>query len=533
MTHLLIFVLLPIISGLLLYLLPRHLPKFLAIALQAYIIILNFYYLFSLNGQSVSMQLTNAPLPFGMVLEMDYLSAFFMLLNNLLFFLLVIFSFHRSFMNRLFIFLFLSMQGMLNGLFLSTDFFNVYILIEVATITVSILIMYQKDKQAMYDGLIYLLVNMVAMAFFLFGVGYLYKLFGVLDFQHVQQGIEEIERRKDLIIPFAFLLTGVGLKAAIMPLFSWLPKAHGTASAPSIVSAILSGIFVKVGIYLLIRLLFVFQSAIDIQSLMLWLGFLTALSGFIFAMSQSDMKLILAYHTISQVGLILIGLSGIHAYNYYGGLYHVLAHGIFKSLLFIIAGILVHHYESREIGKVYNLWHANRLLSLALLTAVFSITGAPFFSGGFSKYFISYGYNGSLYLVLFWLINAGTMTSFIKFFRGIFKGLHTPVKPIVLKRNEKFTLISMSAICFTLGFAGTPIAHYLLDIQLDYRPLEQIQKLPSYVITYLICIGLFRFFLEESRALKWLRTFELTFNSISIAIVSFFFFTVSFLSIWL
>lgn len=531
MTHLLYFVMLPILVGLILFIAKRWVSRALSVVVQVYLLALSLYYVFSIGSSELLMPLINVPLPYGMALGIDRLSAIMLLLSNFLFCVMIIFSFHKPFMNRLFIFLFLSLQGLINGMFLSTDFFNVYILIEVATVTVSVLIMYKKDSQSMYDGMIYLVVNMVAMTFFLFGVGYLYKHFGVLDFVSVKAGIESVSDPRMIILPFAFLLTGVGLKAAIMPLFSWLPKAHGTASAPSIVSAILSGIFVKAGIYLLIRMQLIFSSAIDMSQLLLILGFMTALSGFIFAMSQSDIKLILAYHTISQVGLILVGISGPYGYNPAGGVYHILAHGVFKSLLFLIAGLMTHHYKTRKIHKMRDLWHANRGLSIALLIAVFSITGAPFFSGGFSKYFISGGYETRVIGFLFWLINIGTMTSFIKFFRAIFYKSSDPVQPLVLKPNESFVLGVMSGICFLLGFGGSLVMKTVLNEPFAYSPLSQLSKLPIYVATYAFSVALYRFVLEDSKPLRSLKKLELTFNSISIAIVMFFFFTITYLNL--
>lgn len=228
-----LLVMLPISVGLLLYVFNRFLSKTVAVGIQVLLLALSAYFVLQTQTEVIQLPLLNVPLPYGMMLEIDALSAVMLFLNNLLFLTFTVFSYHKNYMNRLFLFLFLSLQGLINALFMSTDFFNVYILIEVATITVSILIMFKKDRQSMYDGMLYLTVNMIGMAFFLFGVGLLYKSFGVLDFKHIATGILNIENPKTLNLAFSFLLTGIGLKAAILPLFSWLPKAHGTASAPS------------------------------------------------------------------------------------------------------------------------------------------------------------------------------------------------------------------------------------------------------------------------------------------------------------
>lgn len=521
------FVMGPIFIGLLQYITNKSIFKWLALGVQFCFIITLILFL---KMPTMEFMLLDTPPPFGMKLRLDEISKVFLLLNNFLFFSLTLFSSKKKYMDRLFTFLFLSLQGLINGLFLSTDIFNVYILIEVATITVSILIMYKKDKQAMYDGMMYLTVNMIAMTFFLFGIGILYKTVGVLDFDSIRENIQLIENTKTLNLSFAFMFTGVSLKAAVLPLFSWLPKAHGTASAPSIVSGILSGIFVKIGIYLLLRILFIYSSAIDISELLLIIGYLTAIAGFLFAIAQTDIKLILAYHTVSQVGLILIGFGG-NSINQMGGLYHVLSHGVFKALFFIIAGVLIYRFETRKISDMNGLWWISKPLSILLLVAILSITGAPFFSGGFSKYFIAYGRTNGLERFLLQLINWGTMVSFVKFILLIFKRTDSKVDFFRIRKTE-WTAITLLATCsILLGTGGSFINTYLLNQDLILSPITQLSKIPSYLINYLLCFIVYFTLVKNNVLFKKLRTVELSFNSINIAIVSFFIFTIAYLNI--
>ena len=212
--------------------------------------------------------------------------------------------------------------------------------------------MFNKDSLSIYVVIVYLLTILVSMTFFLLGIGYLYKIFGHLDFETIKSLMPEIKNPRTLILPYTLLITSIGLKSAIMPLFSWLPRAHGTPSAPSIVSAILSGLYVKGGIYLLIRFQDTFSYHLDTSKAFLVMGFLTAVIGFIFALSQTDIKLILAYHTVSQIGLIIFGLSMGSEYSYYGAIYHIINHAIFKSTLFLTAGIIIEQYQTRDIRQI-------------------------------------------------------------------------------------------------------------------------------------------------------------------------------------
>lgn len=531
MTNMLLFIILPIIYSLLLYILKKFLPKYTVIFIPVYLFSMSIFYIQHVGNTEIFLNLTPIPLPYSMALRIDKLSSIMLLLNNFLFICMFIFSLKKEYFNNTFIFLFLSLEGLINAIFLSTDLFNIYVLIEVSTIAVSILIMFKKDSQSMYDGLIYLIVNMVAMAFFLFGVGYLYKYFGVLDIISLKTKIDSVDNIKILFLPFAFLFNGVGLKAAVMPLYSWLPKAHGTASAPSVVSSILSGIFVKIGVYLIIRMQWLFASAIDINSVLLFLGFFTATAGFLFAMSHIDIKAILAYHTISQVGLIIVGISGPYQYNYAGGYYHIMAHGIFKALLFLIAGVLIHHFKTRDISKMHNLWSSNKMLSIVIIFAVLSITGAPFFSGAYSKYFIASGHNSALIEIMFWIINLGTMMSFLKFFKLIINKKDFTAKKLNLHFNEGLVLCTMATFCIFLGIFGDFFSNFTLNLNLSFGFISQARKLPMFFFSYFIGIFLYEKILKNSIFIKKIRAFDLSFNSINIAIVMFFFITLAYLNI--
>jgi len=522
---LLMFVFLPIFTGLIVYLLKPVSYKGIALLIQFALVGLSVVWCSRDLSEAILVPLLQVPLPYGMALRIDRLGAFMLLVGNLLFLLMIIFSFHKAYITPLFIAIFLSLQGFINGVFLSVDIFNVYILVEVSTISVSILIMFKKDSQSMYDGMFYLMTNLVGMAFFLLGLGYLYKLFGVLDFVHIAEALPLLPDKKAVVIPFSLIFTGVSLKSALLPLFSWLPKAHGTASAPSIVSAILSGVYVKTGLYLLLRVQEVFGAVIPLQELLLVFGFATGIGGFVLAVAQSDIKLILAYHTVSQAGLILVGLGGANPLNTVGGVYHILAHALFKGLLFLLAGVLIEIYGTRNISQMRGLWQRSKFVSATLIVAVLSITGAPFFSGGFSKYFIAYGHEEMGFKVLFTLINAGTMTSFIKFFRILKGNFQKPEKPFNLRINQYTVFGVMMGLCLCLGIFGDNVALSVLGVPIRYPASQQAGKWMEYLLLYTFCALLFPLWIEKSVVLSWVKRLELTFNEVSLSIVGFFFFT--------
>ncbi|MBS7526096.1 hypothetical protein KHM83_05370 [Fusibacter paucivorans] len=547
MYWLLAMILAPICTGLLLYVFKLKHRIWIALILQA--VLMGWTLVQGVHFEPLQLSLSSVGIPYGMMLNMDRLAWLMLVLNNALFLFMTIFNRDKHYMDPLFIFLFLGLQGLINGIFLAYDLFNTYLLIEVSTVAVSILIMYKRDSRSMYDGMIYLLVNMFAMVFFLMGIGYLYKYFGVLDIASVKTAIGAVEDRQILYLPYAFILTGVSLKAAIMPLFSWLPKAHGTPSAPSIVSAVLSGIYVKTGVYLLIRVHEAF-TPLPMNNVFIVMGIITAILGFTFAIAQKDIKLILAYHTISQVGLILIGISSTSATQQAGGLYHLFNHGIFKALLFLIAGLLIETYHTRNITQMHGLWQKSRFLTVILLIAVLSITGAPFFSGGYSKYYIAYGNNGIIMQLIMQFINLGTILSFVKFFKLMpaakenktitstltdpdtsadTKAVYIPTAtndeddmPLTLSPGSKITLIALAALAFFSGIAGDIIMPWLTGYESHLNVLNQLQKLPNYLILVVMGFGIYRLGFHESLFIKAFRAVDLGFNAIAATVVIYF-----------
>lgn len=457
----------------------------------------------------------------GISIRIDLLSSLLILTTSILFLGLLVYNYHRYYMNKLFLFLFILLQGLINGIFLSADLFNIYVFIEVSTIVVSILIMFKRDSQSIYDGMVYLLTNVLSMCFFLLAVGFTYKIFGTLNMIELKALILQIEDIDSIKIPYALFMTAVGLKAAIMPLFSWLPKAHGTPSAPSVVSAVLSGLYVKGGVYLYIRFHDMFQPIFDSSTLFLVAGYLTAIVGFIYALSQTDLKLILAYHTVSQIGLIIVGLNIGETGSFYGAIYHILNHAIFKTVLCLTAGILISVYNVRDVTKIRGVLKSMPFVGISIIVAIFGITGAPLFNGSISKYLIQHGtvkFTLSYYLMLF--INLGTIISFIKYSQVLFG--ETSVRHDI-RWNQKLVIGLLSLICFVGGIFGEPIVNYIFSISMHIDSYVFIEKGIIYVISLIIGVLFYRYIYHHMRLFKEIRSLDLTFNTICMSIVIFFF----------
>lgn len=517
------FVLFPIVVASLLYIIKVKHKALLLLLIQFVFFLTTVLYCFHIYKMGPQwVYIGNYQEGLCIYLYADLLTASLCVLTTFLFLMMFVFNYHKLYNNSLFMFLFLCLQGLINGLFLSQDLFNLYLLIEVSTLVVSILIMFKKDAGSIYDGMIYLLSNIISMLFFLMGIGFMYKLFGSLNLHELKSVIHTVPT-KELYLPYGFLITGVALKSAVMPLFSWLPRAHGTPSAPSSVSAILSGLYIKGGVILFMRIQGLFQDQLPVNQLFVVLGFLTAIIGFVLALSQYDLKLILAYHTVSQIGLIIFGLSTNLALSVEGSLYHIFNHAVFKSTLFLCAGMIIDTYGTRDLRSIKGVLRNMPFVSTITLMAIFGITGAPFFNGSISKYFIQAGMKGSIFEVGMMIINLGTVMSFVKF-SSIFFGestlTHDTVHPITT--HQRFAIATLGITCLVGGLMGLPIMTALFGKKLYIKPLAYGEK----IIFFLLSLGLGYLFYTKIynrvNVFKKIRSIELSFNAIVMSMFIFF-----------
>ena len=405
------FVLIPILISVFLYLCPSiRIGRALVFIVQTGLFVAAVYlFTRTLEGE-VTTYIGNYTGMLGITLRADELSAIFVMLTVFIFSIVMLYSFREQ-KSPLFWLLIFIMEGTLMGLFLTRDLFNIFVLAEVASVVAAILLMYNRNNRSMYDGMVYLMVNVIVMQFFLFGVGYIYMLTGMLDLDYSGRAMSYLESSQ-LVLPFGLIMTAVVAKCGLLPIFTFLPKVHSIPKAPATVAAILSGLQVKVGLYLFLRFRYMFDF-IDADVFFIVIGVATAIFGVVLAISQTSLKRILAYSTIAQVGLILVGLSVNQPYSYIGSVYHMVGHAIAKAGLFLSAGILFEVYGTGNVTKLRGVFRRMPIVGIGMSLAILGITGAPFFTGNISKYFMMADVSTFLF-VLISIINLGTIIIFIR-----------------------------------------------------------------------------------------------------------------------
>jgi multicomponent Na+:H+ antiporter subunit D len=284
--------------------------------------------------------------------------------------------------------LLLVMVAGMNGMVLSNDLFNVYIFLEVAAIASYALVAYGLEAEELEASFKYLMLSVVASAAILLAITVLYGMTGGLSFSVVAEGLRTLEAKGVVGICAGLFLMGFGLKAALIPFHAWLPDAHPSAPAP--ISAILSGLLIKVsGVYAITRIFFhIFGMTPTLSQVLMWLGAVSVVLAAFLALGQKDMKRMLAYSSISQVGYVVLGIGLGTPLGLAGGLFHLFNHALAKSVLFFTSGSVQYATGTRNLDEMGGLAKKMPWTAGASLIGSLSIAGVPPLGGFWSKLII-------------------------------------------------------------------------------------------------------------------------------------------------
>jgi multicomponent Na+:H+ antiporter subunit D len=335
-----------------------------------------------------AVQIGNWPAPFGITLVADLFSAIMVVVAGLMGFTVVIYSFASMDTPResfgYYPLLHILLMGVC-GAFLTGDIFNLYVWFEVMLIASFVLLALGGERAQLEGAVKYVTLNLISSVFFLTAVGILYGLAGTLNMADLARQLST-EARSGLVTALAGLfLVAFGIKAAVFPLFFWLPASYHTP--PLAVSAIFAGLLTKVGVYALIRvftLLFV-QDVGYTHTLILIIAGFTMVTGVLGAVAQSEVRRLLSFHIVSQIGYLLMGL-GLSTPLALAGTVFFMAHVILaKSALFLVSGIMQRVAGTYELKKLGGLYQAYPGLALVFLIPALSLAGIPPLSGFWAK----------------------------------------------------------------------------------------------------------------------------------------------------
>ncbi len=352
-------------------------------------------------------------------------------------------------------------SGML-GVVLASNFFLFYIFWELMLVPSYFLIAYWGTGRPRIIGFKYFIFTHAGALSLLLGIVWIYGVFGTLEFSKLAELAGRMPLTHEILIISVLIFVGAAVKMAVFPFHTWLPDAH--AEAPTPISVLLSGVMIKTGVYAIARILIgFFPSTLPIMlPALALLAVITMVWGGLMALVQTDVKRLLAYSSVSQMGYILFGLITLAPIGVAGGLFHVLNHGFAKGMLFMGAGVLIHELHERDLRKLGGLASKMPLTAVAMLVGGLSIAGTPPL-GGFASEWMIFGGGMDAGLTLYTAIaiatTAITAAYYLRMVRAVFF-----LKPKMSLQNVRDAPVSMAApmaallfLVIILGFLNYPI----------------------------------------------------------------------------
>lgn len=479
-----LFVVIPLSATFLIMIIGRFIRdfnKYFASLVLLLLVVMSFYSLMNLNG-NVSLYKVGGwqpvnKIPIGIYMMMDGFNALIVCIINLMGLLAVFYSISyikRYTAENYYYALFCLLIGGMNGVVLSGDLFNIFVFLEISVISSYALVAFGVEKNELEASFKYQILGGLASFLILFGIGFIYWKTKTLNIADIKAALSNDYDKRYYLFVQLLILSGFGLKAAIMPFHAWLPDAH--SSAPSPISAMLSGVFIKaVGIYVIIRLFFnMFVINEGMAIVITALGTMSMVIGVFLAIGQWDIKRLLAYHSISQMGYVVMSVGigmilvsrglkpEVASLAITGGIFHLINHAAFKGLLFLNAGAIEYTIGTRDLKEMGGLAKNMPATSATSFVASMSISGIPPFNGFFSKLIIIIAaVMARFYLLaaLAVLVSIITLASFLKFQRYAFYNKNENIKTPGVKEVPfpmVFSMIVLSIICVLLSLLVFP-----------------------------------------------------------------------------
>ena len=425
------------------------------------------------GGQVLVYQLGGWSPPWGINLAIDGLNLLVALIVAGISTLVVIYSFvymeRDTGLDQYYTLLLLILVGMM-GVALTGDIFNLYVFFEIMCISSYALVAFRRKWQSIEASIKYMIVSALGTSFILLGVALLYGLAGSLNIAGLTQDLGKFTPSA-LIVPLALFMTGFGIKIAMVPLHMWMPDAY--QAAPSAVAALFSGATATVGIYAMVRVVYMLFGIVAIGVVFAALGLVTMVLGAFMALAQRDLKRLLAYSGISQLGYILVGIglgslaandptnpAALHGIQ--GGLFHLFNNAIYKTMLFMIAGAIIYRVGTSNMDQLGGLWKNMPVTAMLFGVGALAISGIPPFNGFASKWTIyvagveagQLGYwQGYLFTIIALITSALTLAYFLKALNSIFLG-QRPKHLEEVKETPRFMLfpiILLAVLCIVFG----------------------------------------------------------------------------------
>ncbi|MBN2335763.1 hypothetical protein JXL21_09395 [Candidatus Bathyarchaeota archaeon] len=328
--------------------------------------------------------------PLGACLEIDMMSIYMAISASLLGLFANVYSFsymeHDTRLTEYYTLLSALVVGMI-GVAFAGDLFTLFIFWEMMGIASYALVAFRKETPGPIEaGFKYMVMGSVGSTILFFGAALLYGMTGTLNFAQMSTVIRGTDMNLWFYLVLAILIIGFGVKSAIVPMHTWLPDAH--PEAPSTISAMLSGMLIETALYALTRVIYVLFEPQVFSMTVAYLAAITMCLANVTALMQKDIKRMLAYSSIAQIGYMLVGVSAGTTFGIRALLLHIFNHSLMKGLAFLSAGSLVHEADTRNIDELRGIGRAMPITTITLFVALLGLGGVPGTGGFISKLFL-------------------------------------------------------------------------------------------------------------------------------------------------
>jgi multicomponent Na+:H+ antiporter subunit D len=339
----------------------------------------------------------------------------------------------------------------LSGILITGDAFNLFVFLEISSLATYTLVSLASDRRCLTAAFRYLVMGTIGATFILIGVGMLYMKTGTLNMLDLGERLQAMETSRTVNTGLAFIMVGVGIKLALFPLHMWLPGAY--THAPSVVTAFLAGTATKVAVYVMIRFIYTIFGAehvfeeMSMSIILLALAIVGIFKCSYTAAIQSNVKTLLAYSSVAQIGYIVLGISLVSATGLTASLIHIFNHALMKGALFMAVGAVLFRVGSVEIRAFNGLGRAMPWTMAAFTIAGLSIIGVPLTVGFISKWYLVTGALEQGNWIVAFLVLLASLFAVVYIGRVLeaayFKKLPDGVEPSSIKEAPLLMLVPM------------------------------------------------------------------------------------------
>ena len=285
----------------------------------------------------------------------------------------------------------LCLTGLL-GIAVTGDVFNVFVFLEISSLSAYALIALGSDRRALTASFQYLIMGSVGATFIVIGIGLMYVMTGTLNMADLADRLPEVSGTRTIPVAFTFLTVGITLKLALFPLHLWLPNAY--TYAPSAVTAFIASTATKVAVYLLLRFFFTIFGAtfsfdvMQLDRILMPLALIAIVTMSLVAIYQENVKRLLAYSSVAQIGYMVLGISFASVLGLTAGILHLFNHALMKGALFMSMGCVMYRVGSVRLERMHGLGRAMPWTMAAFVVGGLSLIGVPFTFGFISKWYL-------------------------------------------------------------------------------------------------------------------------------------------------